>query len=33
MLEEPIRSTGLHEVLMRPHTDVEFRVSVEVAPG
>jgi len=33
MLEEPIRSTGLHEVLMRPHGDVEFRVSVEVAPG
>lgn len=33
MLEEPIKSTGLHEVLMRPHTEVEFRVSVEVAPG
>src|SRR5438309_5989615 len=25
-LEEPIKSTGLHEVLMRPHTEVEFRV-------
>ena len=33
MLEDPIKSTGLHEVLLRPHQEVEFRVSVEVAPG
>ena len=33
LLDDPIKSTGLHEVLMRPHTEVEFRVSVEVAPG
>lgn len=33
VLDEPIKSTGLHEVLMRPHQEVEFRVSVEVAPG
>jgi large subunit ribosomal protein L9 len=33
MLEDPIKSTGLHEVLVRPHAEVEFRVSVEVAPG
>jgi large subunit ribosomal protein L9 len=33
LLDEPIKATGLHEVLLRPHTEVEFRVSVEVAPG
>ena len=32
-LDEPIKSTGLHEVLVKPHPEVEFRVSVEVAPG
>ena len=33
LLDDPIKSTGLHEVLMKPHPEVEFRVSVEVAPG
>ena len=29
-LEEPIKSVGTHEVPVKLHTDVEFRVTVEV---
>ncbi len=29
-IDEPIRSVGLHEVLIRLHADVGFRVTVEV---
>lgn len=30
-VEEPIRSVGTHEVVVRLHADVEFRVTVEVS--
>jgi large subunit ribosomal protein L9 len=29
-LEEPIRSLGTHEVPVKLHTDVEFRVTIDV---
>ncbi|MDQ1416451.1 MAG: large subunit ribosomal protein [Acidimicrobiaceae bacterium] len=29
-LEEPIRSLGTHEVPVKLHTDVEFRITIEV---
>ena len=32
-LEEPIRSVGTHEVPVKLHADVEFRVTVEVSGG
>lgn len=32
-IDEPIRSVGLHEVLIRLHADVGFRVTVEVVAG
>lgn len=32
-LDEPIRSIGVHEVPVRLHHDVEFRVTIEVVPG
>ena len=32
-LTDPIRSIGVHEVPVKLHADVEFRVSVEVVPG
>ena len=32
-MEEPIRSIGTHEVPVRLHPDVQFRVTVEVVPG
>ena len=32
-LTDPIRSIGNHEVPVKLHSDVEFRVSVEVVPG
>jgi large subunit ribosomal protein L9 len=32
-LEEPIKSAGTHEVPVKLHSDVEFRVTVEVVPG
>ena len=32
-LEEPIKSLGNHEVPVKLHSDVEFRVSVEVVKG
>ncbi|MGH9267075.1 MAG: 50S ribosomal L9 C-terminal domain-containing protein, partial [Acidimicrobiales bacterium] len=31
-LDEPIRSVGTHEVPVRLHAEVEFRVRVEVVP-
>ena len=31
-LDEPIRSVGVHEVPVKLHADVEFRLTVEVAP-
>lgn len=31
-LDEPIRSLGSHEVPVRLHTDVQFRVTLEVNP-
>ena len=32
-LEEPIKTTGTHEVPVRLHADVQFRVQVEVVGG
>lgn len=32
-LDEPIKSLGTHEVPVKLHSDVEFRVSVEVVRG
>lgn len=32
-LEEPIKSAGTHEVPVKLHSDVEFRVTVEVVPA
>jgi large subunit ribosomal protein L9 len=29
-LEEPIRSLGLHEVPVKLHSDVEFRITVDI---
>lgn len=31
-LDDPIKALGIHEVPIRLHADVEFRVSVEVVP-
>jgi large subunit ribosomal protein L9 len=31
-LDEPIRSVGTHEVPVKLHADVEFRLTVEVSP-
>jgi large subunit ribosomal protein L9 len=31
-MDEPIKTLGLHEVPVRLHSDVEFRVTVEVVP-
>jgi large subunit ribosomal protein L9 len=32
-LDEPIKSLGTHEVPVKLHADVEFRVTVDVVPG
>lgn len=32
-LDEPIKSAGTHEIPVKLHSDVEFRVTVEVVPG
>ena len=32
-LDEPIRSVGTHEIPVKLHADVEFRLTVEVTPG
>src|SRR5947209_15123672 len=32
-LDEPIKSVGTHEVPVKLHTDVEFRITVEVVPS
>ncbi len=32
-LDEPIKSLGTHEVPVKLHSDVEFRVTVEVVPS
>ena len=32
-LDEPIKSVGTHEVPVKLHTDVEFRLTVEVTAG
>jgi large subunit ribosomal protein L9 len=32
-LDEPIKSVGTHEVPVKLHADVEFRVTVEAVPG
>ena len=32
-LEEPIRSLGVHEVPVKLHADVEFRVTIDVVRG
>ena len=32
-LDEPIKSLGIHEVPVKLHADVEFRVTVEVVPN
>lgn len=33
VIDEPIRTLGLHEVPVKLHTEVEFRVTVEVVAG
>lgn len=32
-LDEPIKTLGVHEVPVRLHSDVEFRITVEVVPS
>ncbi len=32
-LEEPIKTLGIHEIPVKLHADVEFRVTVEVVPS
>lgn len=32
-IEEPIKTVGSHEIQVKLHTDVEFRLNVEVVPG
>ncbi len=32
-IEEPIKEIGLHEVTMRPHPEVEFKVTLDVIPA
>jgi len=32
-LDEPIKTVGTHEVPVRLHPDVQFRVTIEVVPG
>ena len=32
-LDEPLRTLGVHEVPVKLHSDVEFRVTVEVVPA
>ena len=32
-LDEPIRSVGTHEIPVKLHSDVEFRITLEVQPG
>jgi large subunit ribosomal protein L9 len=32
-LDEPIKTLGMHEIPVKLHADVEFRVTVEVVPG
>ncbi len=32
-LDEPIKTLGLHEIPVKLHSDVEFRVTVEVVPS
>jgi len=32
-IEGPIREIGLHEVLLRPHSEVEFAVTLDVIPA
>jgi large subunit ribosomal protein L9 len=32
-IEGPIREIGLHEVLLRPHPEVEFAVTLDVIPA
>ena len=33
MMEAPIKEIGLHEILLRPHSDVEFEVTLDVIPA
>jgi large subunit ribosomal protein L9 len=32
-IESPIREIGLHEVMLRPHPEVEFAVTLDVIPA
>jgi large subunit ribosomal protein L9 len=32
-LDEPIKSLGTHEVPVKLHSDVEFRITVEIVPS
>ncbi len=32
-IDAPIREIGLHEVLLRPHSEVEFAVTLDVIPA
>jgi large subunit ribosomal protein L9 len=32
-LDQPIRAIGLHEVVVRPHPEVEFPVTIDVIPA
>ena len=32
-IDDPIKEIGLHEVTMRPHAEVEFKVTLDVIPA
>jgi ribosomal protein L9 len=32
-MEAPVKEIGLHEILLRPHQDVEFEVTLDVIPA
>ena len=33
MMDAPVKEIGLHEILLRPHSDVEFAVTLDVIPA
>ena len=33
MMDAPVKEIGLHEILLRPHQDVEFAVTLDVIPA
>jgi large subunit ribosomal protein L9 len=32
-IDEPIKEIGLHEIAIRPHTDIEVRITLDVIPA